>query len=336
MYWNSYYNIVVKIVKYLDILTIWFCLCFQVFLSIVNMMAEDWMAFKSNVEKSVMIKQAQTARLIVTIGYLFCAIAVISVIIFPYFGIQVIHITNLTEQEKPLPLETYHFYNTNKSPQFELTYFIHAVTVFIATIIYISVDIILLLIILHICGQLENFRCRLVSLVSCKNFNKALNDIVTSHLRLIRFTDKIENMYCAMMLIMVLYFGIVFCLTGFLFTILLIDREINKATIAQVYYSIIFFIMILANIFLYCFAGELIKEQCNGVYRAICDLEWYKLKSRKARNITLLMLRVKHPLQITAGKIIPLTFGTFCSVRLLESLYFNFVFYVEYLKSIFM
>ncbi|XP_011156943.3 odorant receptor 43a [Solenopsis invicta] len=297
----------------------------KVFLSIVDMMAEDWMAFKSNKERSVMIKRARTARLVVIIGYIFSIIAMSTVIIFPSFGIQVIHISNLTENQKPLPLEAYHFYDTNKSPQFELTYFLHSITIFFATIIYMSVDIFLLLVTLHICGQLENFKCRLVNLVSCTNFSKALNDVVSSHLRLIRFADNIENMYCAMMLIMVLHFGIVFCLSGFLFTLLLTNRKMNKTILAQVYYSIILLIMLLANTFIYCFAGELIMEECDGVYRATCDLEWYKLKARKARNIILLMIRLNHPLQITAGKIIPLTMATFCSIIKTSSGYISFL-----------
>ncbi|KYN30842.1 Putative odorant receptor 13a [Trachymyrmex septentrionalis] len=220
-------------------------------LSIVNMMAEDWIAFKQDKERNVMIKQAQIARLIMIIGYVFMVIAVLAVIIPPCFGIPVIYvITNFTSVNKPLPLKTYYFYNTDKSPQFELTFFIHSFTTFLAAIIYICVDIFLILIILHICGQLENFRCRLTDLISCKNFNEVLNNIIETHLRLIRFVDNIENTYSVMI---------------------------------------------------------------NAVYRAMCDLEWYKLESNKARNLILLMIRSKYPFYITAGKIFPLTMGTFCN-----------------------
>ncbi|XP_018376864.1 PREDICTED: odorant receptor 43a-like [Trachymyrmex cornetzi] len=68
------------------------------------------------------------------------------------------------------------------------------------------------------------------------------------------------------------------------------------------------------NSLLYCGAGELITIQCNAVYRATCDLEWYKLESRKARNLILLMMQAKRPFCITAGKIFPLTMTTFCSM----------------------
>ncbi|EGI63386.1 hypothetical protein G5I_08113 [Acromyrmex echinatior] len=158
-----------------------------VLLSIVNMMAEDWMAFKLAGERDVMIKRAQTARLIMMIEYVLVIIGFLTLIILPCFGIQVTHITNSTDRRKFLPLATYHFYDTNKSPQFELTFFIHFVTTLLAITIYAFVDVFLILMILHICGQLENFRCRLINLISCKNFNKVLNNIVGTHLRLIRY-----------------------------------------------------------------------------------------------------------------------------------------------------
>ncbi|XP_018376849.1 PREDICTED: uncharacterized protein LOC108770055 [Trachymyrmex cornetzi] len=158
-----------------------------VLLSIVNMMAEDWMAFKMDEERDVMIKRAQTGRLIMMIGYALVVIGFLTLIILPCFGIQVTHVTNSTGRYKALPLETYHFYNTDKSPQFELTYFIQTVTTLLAAITYMSIDIFLVLTVLHICGQLENFRYRLINLISCKNFNKVLNNIVTTHLRLIRY-----------------------------------------------------------------------------------------------------------------------------------------------------
>lgn len=151
------------------------------------MIAEDWMAFKSDAERAVMIKRARIARIIMIIGYVFAVIAFLTVTIPAYFGIQVMHVKNFTDQSKLLPLETYHFYNTDKSPQFELTFFAHAITIFLAAAIYMSIDTFLLLMILHICGQLENFRYRLNNLVSCKNFDKALNNIVVTHLRLIRY-----------------------------------------------------------------------------------------------------------------------------------------------------
>jgi len=150
-------------------------------------MAEDWMAFKLDEERDVMIKRARIARLIMMIGYVLTIMGLLTIIIPPYFGFPVIYVTNSTDRRKLLPLETYHFYDTNKSPQFELTFFIQILTTLFAAIIYMSVDIFLIVMILHICGQLENFRCRLINLISYKNFHKIINHIVSTHLRIMRY-----------------------------------------------------------------------------------------------------------------------------------------------------
>ncbi|XP_018407528.1 PREDICTED: uncharacterized protein LOC108783458 [Cyphomyrmex costatus] len=233
----------------------------KVLLSIVNMMAEDWMSLKLNTERDVMIKRARSARLLIIFGYVLMTFAFIMLIIFPCFDIQIRHITNLTDRKKPLPLQTYYYYNTDKSPQFELTFLVQAVTISLAGIIYTSVDAFLGLVIFHICGQLENFRRRLPNLILCKNFNRALNNSVVYHLRLIRFASNIEKMFSLMMLGLLIYFGIVFCLCGFLLLSVVTDQKINNVNIAQAIYMAIAAVILLTHTFLYCGAGELVIGQ---------------------------------------------------------------------------
>ncbi|KYQ55332.1 hypothetical protein ALC60_05957 [Trachymyrmex zeteki] len=57
----------------------------------------------------------------------------------------------------------------------------------------------------------------------------------------------------------------------------------------------------------------------------MCDLEWYKLESKKARNLILLMMRAKYPFCITAGKIFPLTIANFCSLLKTSASYISFL-----------
>jgi len=65
-----------------------------------------------------------------------------------------------------------------------------------------------------------------------------------------------------------------------------------------------------------CYIYIFFIVKCAALYRAMCDLEWYKLESSKARSLILLIIRGNEPFHITAGKIVPLTMTTFCSVRL--------------------
>ncbi|XP_011861750.1 PREDICTED: odorant receptor 13a-like [Vollenhovia emeryi] len=294
-------------------------------LSIVKMMTEDWMALKLHTERDVMRKRAHTARMIVICGYVLMILAFTTIIVFPSFGTPIRRITNLTDRNKPLPLQTYYFYDTDKSPQFEFTLVIQAMTIFLAAVTYTSVDAFLGLTVLHICGQLENFRCRLINLVSCNDFNSALRNYVIAHLRLIRFADKMEETFTLLMLGLVFYFGIAFCLYGFLLLAIIADSKTNDIPLSRVLYVMVGVTTLLVHTFLYCGAGELVTEQCEAIYRAIHDLKWYKLESRKAKSLILLMTRASEPFRITAGKIVPLTMTTFCSLLKSSAGYISFL-----------
>jgi len=157
-----------------------------VLLSVVNMMREDWMILKQDGERNVMMKRMQTSRLIVICAYVLMVFTLIIMIICPYFGLSFRHLTNLTDRDKPFFLQSYYLYDTDKSPQYELTYLTQIIASFLVLIIYTSVDTFLGFVIFHVCGQLENFRGRLVNLIAGKEFNKALSNNIVTHLRLIR------------------------------------------------------------------------------------------------------------------------------------------------------
>lgn len=158
----------------------------QVLSSIINMIAEDWLTLKLKAERDVMIKHVRTVRLLMS----YVSIAFISgfvlIIIVPYFNVPLRLLTNLTDRNKPLPLQTYYLYDTDKSPQFEFTFLSQALTIFEGLIIHIGVHAFLIFMIFHIYGQLANLKNRVVHLFTCKDFNKALSSIVITHLRLIR------------------------------------------------------------------------------------------------------------------------------------------------------
>ncbi|KAM0732891.1 Odorant receptor Or2 [Formica fusca] len=293
---------------------------------IVTMMAKDWVELRVDRERCVMIKRARAARLVVICGYALMIFAFTLLIILPSFGLHFRPVTNLTDHGRLLPLQAYYFYDTDKSPQFELTLIIQAVTTLLSAITYTSVDSFFALTIFHICGQLENFRHRLVGLASRKDFDSTLRDNVQTHIQLIRFATNIENTFTLMMLGLVFYFGIVFCLFGFLLVAVLSgDDEISNMSPQRICFVMIGIVTLLAHTFLYCGAGEIVSEQCEAVYRAMCNLEWYRLKPKEGRTLILLMIRASEPFRITAGKIFPLTMTTFCSLLKTSAGYVSFL-----------
>jgi len=142
---------------------------------------------KLDAERDIMMKCMRTARLIVICAYFMLVCTLSMVIILPWFGLSFRHLTNLTDGNRPLFLQSYYLYDTDKSPQFELTYLTQIITLILSLIVYASIDTFLVLVIFHVCGQLENFKDRLVNLIASKEFDKVLGDNIEIHLRLIRY-----------------------------------------------------------------------------------------------------------------------------------------------------
>ncbi|XP_012058424.1 PREDICTED: odorant receptor 49b-like [Atta cephalotes] len=71
---------------------------------------------------------------------------------------------------------------------------------------------------------------------------------------------------------------------------------------------------VLMHTCLYCAVGELLVTQSEKIHRATYEYVWYTLEPKAARNLTLIMLRTKKPVNITAGKTFPMTMSTFCNL----------------------
>ncbi|KAF3054315.1 Odorant receptor 186 [Nylanderia fulva] len=283
--------------------------------SIINMIAEDWLSLKQRAERDVMRKRASNTRLFMLSLFITFILAYVLVIVTTYFDIPLRPLTNLTDQNKLLPFQTYYLYDTDKSPQFELTFFIQAIALFQALMIHYGVHTFLVFMIFHICGQLENFKNQIFNLLSSKEFNTALSSIVMTHLRLIIYVNNTENIFTLIMFLMVLQFYITFCLCGYLLLTLIRDGNvINMANISQISFIGLIVVLVLVQIFLCCLGGDLITVHYDEVYRTICNLKWYTWERRQARNLILPMLVTEKPFCITAGKMFPLTMSTFCSL----------------------
>ncbi|KYM88526.1 Putative odorant receptor 13a [Atta colombica] len=182
---------------------------------IMNMIVEDWVKLKNTEERSIMIRRAQSARIIITFAYCIMGIGCFFLIVLPSFGISMRDTTNITDPGRPMPLQTYYIYDVTKSPQYELTFISQSIYIIIAMMSYSGIDNFLGLLVFHICGQLDILKNRLTNLDKCKNSHKILNNCITRHRRLLRVIDIIEDTYNVILLFLFVYFAILFAFYGF-------------------------------------------------------------------------------------------------------------------------
>lgn len=161
-----------------------------VLMLLINMIAKDWIKTKIEKERNVMLRQARISRVLAMCGGLMILSTLIFGMIFPLcFGWTIRYVTNLTDPGKPLIIQTYYIYDMTKSPQFELTLMVQGIGLILSGLTYTGVDTFLGLLVLHICGQMENLHIRLANLEKDTNYKAILKYNVKDHVRLIRFSS---------------------------------------------------------------------------------------------------------------------------------------------------
>ncbi|XP_025161009.1 odorant receptor 4-like [Harpegnathos saltator] len=279
---------------------------------LIDMITRDWIKTKIDTERNVMLRQARISRSFSMCGGLMILSTLIFGLILPCFGLTLRHVTNLTDPGKPLPIQSYYLHDVSKSPQFELTLLIQGVGLTLSGLTYTGVDTFLGLLILHICGQMENLHMRLTNLGKDTNYKAAVKKNVNDHVRLIRSIQIIDKTFHLMLLGLFFLFGILFCLHGFL--IINVVNQDGHLSYTQLCGFLAASLCVLLHTCLYCAAGEFLVTQSEKVHGATYKSVWYTIEPQMARDLALIMLRANKPLYITAGKTFPLTMATFCNL----------------------
>ncbi|XP_039312113.1 odorant receptor 43a-like isoform X2 [Solenopsis invicta] len=281
-------------------------------LLLTNKIMKDWTRVKMEEERNVMLKKAKITRLILKVGVFVTALALLSKLSSVFFKEYIWHVNNLTNHERSLPFPTYNWYDVASSPKYELTYLAQTIGATAVAVTYVAVDNFLGLLILHICGQMENLNLRLLHLGKDPDFKAVLKYNIKDHIRLIRSVEIIDDTFNLLLLAIIGYFCILFSLFGFL--ILTAFNQDTQLSIAQMSWYFLGSVTLLMHTCLYCAVGEHLVNKCEEVHSTTYECVWYTLEPKAARNLVVIMVCAKKPLNITAGKIFPMTMSTFCSL----------------------
>ncbi|XP_006565966.1 odorant receptor 4-like isoform X1 [Apis mellifera] len=286
----------------------------------IEHMKRDWMMVQDPNHRTIMLKYATISRRLITI----CAVFLYSGGMSYHTVMQFLSKGKNNYTIRPLPYIGYDpFFDTQSSPTYEIVYCIHCFTAMIMYSISTVAYSLAAIFVTHICGQIQIQIARLQKLVECKERKKyescnlfAL--IVHDHVEILRFSNNIEEalkeicfteiIECTLNMCMLEYYCLIEWSAGDTITFLTFFTLLTSFTF---------------NIFIFCYIGEILTEQCSQIGTVSYEIDWYKLSPKEAYDLILLISISQYPPKLTAGKIIELSFNTFSSVAKTSVVYLN-------------
>ncbi|XP_067205422.1 uncharacterized protein [Linepithema humile] len=176
------------------------------------------------------------------------------------------------------------------------------------------VNSLLVTLILHIGGQIDLLREWLTKAFS-RNATHSMDgitieSIILKHQKIILFAENIENLYTYISMMMLLSDTLIICCLGFI--IVTSIGEPNGAAIMVK--SLLFYITMNLEAFIYCFCGEYLSAKSEMIGHAAYDSLWYDFPAKEGRIMLLVIVRSQKRLKITSGKVVDLSLERFTSV----------------------
>ncbi|XP_035741909.1 uncharacterized protein LOC118450324 [Vespa mandarinia] len=298
-----------------------FWINYNTFHEILDMMKNDW-------EKSMDIEcghSTMTNKIILAHRFSNLIISVYCISAFFYAtGTFVIGDSNYDEgEERELLLKMILPFNSNKSPIYEIviiTQFFHQL---LTTAVAAVLSSLIVALILHLGGQVD-ILCEMLLRMSEKDIEgnlslTILKTAIAKHQRIILFSDNIESLFTYFSLMQFMSNVLIICCLGFMIVTSISEGEIEVARLTK---SILFYVAIVIEAFVICFAGEYVTAKGKLIGDVAYESIWYDLRPNESRLLLLVILRSQKKLTITAGKIMELSLERFTTVRLSFN-YFN-------------
>ncbi|KAK0096367.1 hypothetical protein PV326_005681 [Microctonus aethiopoides] len=288
----------------------------------IKQVVADWRELRTSHDRNIMISYAKYGR----VGATICAFfmyggGVFYAVILPHLSGNLKSSNN--ETIRPFAYPSYYgFFDPQLSPAYEIVFSLHCCCAFVMHSVTSATCSLAVVFVMHACGQLEIIIRWLGDLVGEKknhgNLNERISMIIKKHVQTLKFICNVEKVLCVVCLIEVVGCTLNICTVGY---DLLLQWGDNDA-IGIITYTILL-ISFTFNIFLFCYIGERLTEQCKKVGETTYMIDWYRLPEKEALGLTLTIVTAQNPVIITAGKIVDLSLNSFCTVMRTSVAYLN-------------
>ncbi|XP_035737203.1 uncharacterized protein LOC118448265 isoform X1 [Vespa mandarinia] len=284
----------------------------------------DWKKVKHIKDLQIMKANANFGRRIVIV----CATFMYSSAAFYYIavpfarGMITEEDSNITYRPLVYPVAKI-IVDARRSPINEIFFGIQCISGFLAHSITAAACGLAATFAMHACGQLEMIISYLENLVnghenSCDTVEERFTDIVQRHVRALKFISLTEEVLNEISLVEVVGCTLNICLLGYY---CITGWQYNE-TMGRLTY-IILFISVTFNIFIFCYIGEILADQCQKVGERSYMIDWYRLPWKDVRGLVLILAMSNMPNNLTAGYLIELSLASFGDVIKSSLAYLN-------------
>ncbi|XP_018343943.1 PREDICTED: odorant receptor 4-like [Trachymyrmex septentrionalis] len=287
----------------------------------IEHMETDWRMVKREHDRELMLRNARVGRVIAGICALILQGGVICYNIARGMSRISVEIGNKTIETGRLPCPSFNkIIDTRLSPVYEIVLALQCLSTIVVNNITIGACGLAAVFAMHASGQLNVVMLRLEELVIEQQdlLQLRLANIVEHHLRTLRFLSHLEAIMSEICFVELIGCTFNLCMLGY-YTI----TEWHEESINTIITYIMVLTAMMFNIFIFCFIGELVSNQCKKVGEVAYMTDWYQLPHKIVLGLILIILRSRIVTKITAGKIFHMSIQTFGVVIKTSVAYLN-------------
>ncbi|XP_076760041.1 odorant receptor 13a-like [Xylocopa sonorina] len=287
----------------------------------IEHMKRDWQVVQDPSHRTIMLKYVTISRKLITVCVAFLYTGGMSYHTVMQFLSKGRSKSNYTLKPLTYPGCDW-FLDEQSSPTYEIVFLIHCITAMIMHTVTTAGYSMAAIFVTHICGQIQIQITKLQKLVEMKkredDSSELLAVIVHDHVEILRFSENVEGALRVICLTEIIESTCVMCLLEYY---CLMEWENSDAIAISTY--LLLLLSFTFNVFIFCYIGEVLSEQCSQIGTIAYEIEWYHLSAKEAHDLILLILISQYPPKLTAGKIITLSLRTFGSVLKTSVVYLN-------------
>ncbi|XP_076675878.1 odorant receptor 4-like [Andrena cerasifolii] len=285
----------------------------------------DWRTITRAKDQSAMLLNAKFGRYVAAFcaGFMQGGLSLYCVV--TWFSTEIVYVGNRTRTVHILPCAVYKkLLNVDASPMNEIVFLLQCLSGLIVNSSAVAIFSLAAVFTAHACGQLDVLMTWVTEYVNetgrenKDSYSGEIRVVVEHHLRVLSFISRIEAVMQRICFLELFRSTFNICMLGYYILTEWPDHN---------YQSITAYFMVLMstsfNIFIVCYIGEVLTEQCHKIGEVVYMTDWYQLPYKNARDLIMVIARSSVVTKITAGKMIHMSVYTFGSVIKTAFAYLN-------------